>query len=77
MGKKNRLFCWNEVGAEHVGIVQSLLTTCRLHGVDPCTYLVDVLQRVALYPASRVEELTPRPWSSLFGDNPLGSDIGH
>ncbi|PWV67548.1 transposase domain-containing protein, partial [Halomonas sp. A11-A] len=57
------------------GIVQSLLTTCRLQGVDPYTYLVDVLQRVALHLASRVDELTPRRWKTLFADAPLRSDI--
>ena len=36
-----------EVGARRVGIIQSLLVTCRLHGVEPYTYLVDVLQRIA------------------------------
>jgi hypothetical protein len=35
MGKKNWLFCWTELGAKHVGIMQSLLATCRLHDVDP------------------------------------------
>lgn len=29
------------------------MITCRLHGVDPYTYLVDVLQRVAEHPRSR------------------------
>jgi transposase len=75
MGRRNWLFCWSEIGAEHVGIVQSLLSTCRLHGVDPYTYLVDVLQRVAIHPAARVEELTPRRWKALFADNPLRSDV--
>ncbi len=37
MGRKNWLFCWTELGAKHVGIVQSLLVTCRLHGIDPYT----------------------------------------
>jgi len=75
MGKKNWIFCWTELGAEHVGIIQSLVTTCRLHDVNPYTYLVDVLQRVALHPASRVAELTPRLWKELFVDNPLRSDL--
>jgi hypothetical protein len=75
MGRKNWLFCWTEVGARHVGVIQSLLTTCRLHGVDPYTYLVDVLQRVALHPASRAEELTPRRWKDLFAANPMRSDL--
>lgn len=77
MGRKNWLFCWTEVGAEHVGIIQSLISTCRLHGVDPYTYLVDVLQRVGVHPASRVAELTPRLWKDHFADNPLRSDIDH
>jgi transposase len=37
-------FCWTELGAKHVGIIQFLIVICRLHGVDPYTYLVDVLQ---------------------------------
>ncbi|ASJ74625.1 IS66 family transposase [Granulosicoccus antarcticus] len=75
MGKKNWLFCWTELGAEHVGLIQSLIATCRLQGINPYTYLVDVLQRVSIHPASRVEELTPRLWKEHFADNPLRSDI--
>ena len=77
MGRKNWLFCWSEVGARHVGIIQSLLTTCRLHDVDPYAYLVDVLQRIALHPARDVEQLTPRRWKALFADQPLRSDLDH
>jgi hypothetical protein len=38
-------------------VIQSLLVTCRLHDVNPYTYLVDVLQRIDQHPASRVDEL--------------------
>lgn len=75
MGRRNWLFCWTEVGAQHAGIVQSLITTCRLHGIDPYTYLVDVLQRVGQHPASRVAELTPRLWKQHFADCSLRSDL--
>ena len=75
MGRKNWLFCWTELGAKHVGIIQSLLVTCRLHGIDPYTYLVDVLQRVGQHPASRVAELTPRMWKQNFATHPLRSDL--
>jgi len=77
MGRKNWLFCWSEVGAKHVGIIQSLLTTCRLHQVDPYAYLVDVLQRIALHPAREVEALTPRCWKAHFAMAPLRSDLAH
>ncbi len=75
MGRRSWLFCWTELGARDVGIIQSLLVTCRLHGVDPYTYLVDVLQRIAQHPASRVAELTPSLWKQHFADNPLRSDL--
>jgi transposase len=69
------MFSWTELGAKHIGIVQSLLVTCRLHDVDPYDYLVDVLQRVGQHPASLVEQLTPRVWKTLFASNPLRSDL--
>ena len=75
MGRKAWLFSWTEVGARHIGVMQSLIVTCRLHGVDPYTYLVDVLQRVGQHPAARVAELTPRLWKQHFADNPLRSDL--
>jgi hypothetical protein len=40
------MFSWTELGDKHIGIVQKLLVTCRLHHDDPYDYLVDVLQRV-------------------------------
>ena len=75
MGRKNWNFCWTELGAKHVGIMQSLIVTCRLHQIDPYDYLVDVLQRVGKHPASRVHELTPRLWKNLFSKNPLRSAL--
>lgn len=75
MGRKNHLFCWTEVGAEHLAVLHSLLVTCRLQGVDPYTYLVDVLQRVGEHPAKDVIDLTPRRWKELFAGDPLRSDV--
>ena len=75
MGRKNYLFCWSELGAEQLGILQSLLVTCRLQEINPYHYLVDVLQRVSIHPASKVEELTPRIWKEKFRDNLLTSDL--
>jgi transposase len=75
LGRKNWLFCWTEVGAKYVGIVQSLLATCRLQGIDPYTYLVDVLQRVDRHPAAEVAKLTPRLWKEHYAANPLRSEV--
>jgi len=75
MGRRNWLFCWTELGAEHVGIIQSLITTCRLQDINPYTYLTDVLLRVRQHPASKVEQLTPRLWKAHFADAPFTSDL--
>lgn len=75
MGKKAWLFCWTELGARHVGIMQSLIVTCKLHDIDSYGYLVDVLQRVGQHPASRVHALTPRLWKQRFAANRLRSAL--
>ena len=69
------MFSWTELGAQHVGVVQSLIATCRLQEVDPYDYLVDVLQRVGQHPSTDVAQLTPRLWKQRFGKAPLRSDI--
>ncbi len=75
MGRKSWLFCWTELGAKQVGIIQSLLVTCKLQGINPYTWLVDVLQRISQHPASQAIELTPRVWKEKFADKILKSDL--
>lgn len=75
MGRRNWLFCWTELGAKQVAIIQSLIVSCKLQGVDVYTYLVDVLQRVSAHPARDVIDLTPRVWKTKFSHNPIKSDL--
>lgn len=75
MGRKSWLFCWSELGAEHVGLIQSLISTCKLHDINPHVYLTDVLQRVSHHPMKNIEELTPRRWKERFANNPMRSVI--
>lgn len=75
MGRRNWLFSWTEVGAQQTGIIQSLIQTCRMQGINPADYLTDVLQRVDTHPASRIDELTPRIWKTKYGENFLRSDL--
>ena len=70
-----RTATFTELGAQRVGVIQSLLATCKLQEVDGYAYLVDVLQRVGQHPAKRAVELTPRVWRTLFADSPLRSDL--
>jgi transposase len=75
LGRRNWLFCWTEVGARYVGIIQSLVASCRLQGVDPSVYFVAVLQRIDTHSAFDVHLLTPRLWKPHFAENPLRSDL--
>lgn len=58
-----------------MGIVQSLIATCRMHDINPYDYFVDVLQRISQHSASLVHQLTPQVWKQMFTDNPLRSDL--
>lgn len=71
MGRKNHLFCWTETGAKELGVLHSLVATCRLQAVDPFMYLVDVLHRVDAHPSSAVVELTPRVWKQRLAQDPI------
>jgi transposase len=75
IGRENWLFCWTEVCSEYVGKIQSLLVTCRPHGINPYTYFVEVLQRVSIIKASDVTDLTPIRWKELFAHQSLTSDL--
>ena len=46
-----------------------------MQGVDPRIWLTDVLLRIDTHPASRIDELTPRRWKTLFAGDPLTSDV--
>lgn len=75
MVKKNWLSCWTELGTKHVGIVQSLIATCRMDDVNTFDYFVDVLQRISRHPASLVHKLTRRVSKQTFAANPLRLDL--
>src|SRR5262249_40754549 len=75
LGRRNWLFCWTEVGARYVGIVQSLIASCRLQGVDPYVYFVYFPQLFNPHPASDLPLLPPRLWKQHFAADPLRSDL--
>jgi transposase len=58
-----------------VGHLQSLLSTCRLHDINPSVYLTDILQRVTTHPNAGIDQLTRLLWKTHIADNPLRSDL--
>jgi transposase IS66-like protein len=43
---RNVLFAGSDGGAEHWATIASLIETCKLHEVDPLSYLAEVLTRI-------------------------------
>ena len=75
VGRKNWMFHMTEAGARYGAIFYSLIQSCVLADVDPCTYLTDVLQRIDIHPGDRPDLLTPRLWKEHFAKAPLVSDV--
>ena len=48
-----------------------LIESCKLQGVNPYDYILDVLQRISTHPARQVHELIPKNWKYNFGKNAL------
>ena len=69
VGRKNWLF----VGSDDAGAVNalftSLLASCRLVGVEPWTYLRDVLCLLPSWPEHRLLELAPLAWTKTSADD--------
>jgi transposase len=65
LGRKNYLFAGSHAGAERAAIVYSLLGSCKLQGINPYDYLLDVLQRLPEHPVNRLSELLPPLWKAV------------
>jgi hypothetical protein len=59
LGRKNYLFLGSNAGGERAATLYSLLETAKLNGMNPESYLRDVLTVIADHPVNRVQELLP------------------
>jgi transposase len=71
MGKHAWLFFGSDKGAKDHAIVLSILSTCRRHGVEPWSYLTDVIQRLAENPGCDLDELLPYNWKQKYPSKTL------
>jgi transposase len=63
LGRKNYLFAGSHQAARRSGMLYSLLGTCKMHGIEPYTWLKDVLHRIATQPINKISELLPHHWN--------------
>lgn len=59
LGRKNYLFAGSHEAARRSGMLYSLLGTCKMHHIEPYTWLKNVLHTIAFHPISKVHELLP------------------
>lgn len=59
LGRRNYLFFGSDNGGGAAAIIYSLLGTCKLNGVEPESWLRDVLGKINDWPSNRVHELLP------------------
>jgi len=76
IGRKNYMFAGSEAGAWRAAIIYSLVASCKLNEIDPFRYFRDVLSRVSIHPADKIDELLPSEWKKLNAeaDADLGDD---
>jgi transposase len=62
VGRKNYLFAGSHEAAQRSAMLYSLLGTCKMHNLNPTTWLVDILKRLPSYPVNKIEDLLPHKW---------------
>ncbi len=59
LGKKNWLFTGSERAGQRAAAIQSLLGTAKLNGLNPMTWLKETMEKLPVWPNSRIDELLP------------------
>jgi transposase len=63
LGRKNYLFCGSDAGGKRAACIYTILETAKMCGINPQTYLADVLNRIADHPIRQIDALLPWRWS--------------
>lgn len=62
IGKKNWLFFGSEEAGTRNAVIYTLIQNCRMHGIEPHSYLKSLLERLPTTTNQRVAQLTPLNW---------------
>lgn len=47
LGRKNYLFCGSEKAVRNASLIYSIIESCKMNGLRPVKYIVDVLWKLA------------------------------
>jgi len=71
LGRKNFLFCGSQDGAQRSAMLYSFMGTCKLQGINPMVWMVDVLKKINKHPVEKIQNLLPHRWKKLQETEPL------
>ncbi len=63
LGWENHMFCGSDAGGQRAACIDAIAETCRMNGINPQTYLADVLGRIAEHPINQIDTLLPWHWT--------------
>ena len=58
------MFAGSQTGAERFADLLSLVSTADAAGVNPGSYIADILPRIETWPHRRLDELLPYAWAT-------------
>jgi transposase len=64
LGKKNWLFFGDAYAGERSAIIYSIIESCRRHGIEPYSYLHDVLTRLPSMTNRQIKDIVPKAWAA-------------
>jgi transposase len=64
LGKKNWLFFGDAEAGQRSAIIYSIIESCRRHGIEPYTYLHDVLTRLPSMTNRQIKDVVPKAWAA-------------
>ena len=63
LDRKNWLFIGDEDAGWRSAVIYSILQSCKTQGIDPYTYLKDVLERLPHMTIKDIDQVTPAAWA--------------
>jgi transposase len=63
VGRGNWTFFGSDTGGKTAAVLRSFVTSCELVKIDPFAWFRDVLDRIAVHPITKLDELLPHRWA--------------
>jgi len=71
LGRKKFMFCGSHDGAQRSAMLYSFMGTCKLLGINPMVWMVDVLKKINKQPTAQIQDLLPHRWKKMQEIEPV------